>query len=472
MPSAERPPFEAYKGPKPFVFVSYAHKDSSLVFPELVKLSSWGFNIWYDEGIDPGNEWPDEIAQALKNSAYFIFFVSGNSANSVNCRNEVYYAQNSRKPFLCIYLEETALDEINPGLALSIGSLQAVMRYQMDDESYKRKICKALASLAPIKSQPLLPVSTKPDSSSGTLSRRGSSSSVLSERLLLAGTLVVGLIALYFLVTFQSLRFSAVGRSVVPDLVSSNPVAAAAGSNSKPVTNSLGMKFVPAGTAGILFSIYDTRVRDFKAFKEAIGQDYAADSKQTLDDPVVNVSWNDAQEFCKWLTEKELKAGLLHAGQRYRLPKDAEWSRAVGLNEDPNKTPDEKNQKIPDVYPWGTQFPPPPGTGNFACRDDDPANQSSEILYGDGFANTSPVGRFRANPFGLYDMAGNVWQWCDDPYEPGQEARVRRKSSWPYHQSSCLLSSSRQVQLPGGRCGYFGFRCVLESGVGKSEPFN
>ncbi|HEY3782666.1 MAG TPA: toll/interleukin-1 receptor domain-containing protein [Fimbriimonadaceae bacterium] len=63
--SAHPAPFEAYSGDRPFVFISYAHLDSYEVFKDLVWLHEVGFRVWYDEGIDPGNEWPEEIAIAV-----------------------------------------------------------------------------------------------------------------------------------------------------------------------------------------------------------------------------------------------------------------------------------------------------------------------------------------------------------------------------------------------------------------------
>jgi hypothetical protein len=148
--SEQKLPFEAYKGKEPYIFISYAHKDSALVFKELIRIRSWGLNVWYDEGIDPGSEWPDEIAVALKNCTLFLYFVTPRAVASVNCRNEVYYALNYKKPFLCIYLEKTDIGAINPGLELSIGSLQAILKYQMDDLSYTRKLSKSLGKPIPL----------------------------------------------------------------------------------------------------------------------------------------------------------------------------------------------------------------------------------------------------------------------------------------------------------------------------------
>ncbi len=116
------------------------------------------------------------------------------------------------------------------------------------------------------------------------------------------------------------------------------------------------MKFVPVGT-NVLFSIWETRMQDFEAFvnatghnagkgwrdSEAAAKDYAAGFSQTPLHPVVNVSWNDAVAFCRWLTEKERAAGKLSAGQEFRLPTDAEWSLAVGLPPESGATPEAKD---------------------------------------------------------------------------------------------------------------------------------
>lgn len=143
MSSSLQPPFEAYRGPEPTIFISYAHKDAAMVYPEIHRLHQLGYHLWYDEGIDPGNEWPEEIAKALDSCHLFLAFLSNQSANSVNCRNEINYALNNKKQFLSIYLEDVTLPG---GLALRVGDLQAVMKYRMDSESYARKMQKALES--------------------------------------------------------------------------------------------------------------------------------------------------------------------------------------------------------------------------------------------------------------------------------------------------------------------------------------
>ena len=90
---------------------------------------------------------------------------------------------------------------------------------------------------------------------------------------------------------------------------------------------------------------------------------------QTDDHPAVGVSWYDAKAFCEWLTLRERAAGRLPSDREYRLPTDHEWSVAVGLEEDPAKSPGEKDGEITDAYPWGKWpdgQPPPQGAGNYA----------------------------------------------------------------------------------------------------------
>ena len=224
-----------------------------------------------------------------------------------------------------------------------------------------------------------------------------------------------------------------------------------------PWENSLGMKFVPAHGTRLLFSVWDTRVQDYEAYAAAAaGVDSSWKSpgfKQGPTHPVVNVSWDDAQAFCRWLTDKERKAGLITAEQSYRLPTDTEWSMAVGLDEPSGGTPQEKDSKVKGVYPWGTQWPPPRGAGNY-----------HESLDVDEFPNTSPVGSFAANRYGLYDMGGNVWQWCEDWYDSEQKSRVLRGASWVNRDPDLLLSSYRRFRTPDDRYSNVGFRCVMVVG--------
>jgi len=182
---------------------------------------------------------------------------------------------------------------------------------------------------------------------------------------------------------------------------------------------------------------------------EAVTHTNPAFYKKGPDYPVDRVNWYDAQEFCRRLTAS---LSAKPNGQfRFRLPTDAEWSVAVGLPEESGNTPKEKDSKIKDVYPWGTQWPPPKGAGNYYPS-----------LKVDSFDTASPVGSFKPNQYGLYDLGGNVWEWCEDWYDQNQKHRVVRGASWGDLGPNYLLSSFHNCFIPDGRNGDIGFRVVLE----------
>jgi formylglycine-generating enzyme required for sulfatase activity len=185
---------------------------------------------------------------------------------------------------------------------------------------------------------------------------------------------------------------------------------------------------------------------------------------QTGDHPVVGVSWNEAREFCAWLSKEE--------GRTYRLPTDEEWSAAVGSGK----------------YPWGGVWPPPKGAGNYADKTfiaslPGKGWTNGELgNYDDDYARTSSVGTYSANRLGLYDMGGNVWQWCEDEYRAsmnsaealkkhpilknekasdGTAFRVLRGGSWNGGVEIYLRSTCRDNIPPASRIDINGFRCVV-----------
>jgi formylglycine-generating enzyme required for sulfatase activity len=142
--------------------------------------------------------------------------------------------------------------------------------------------------------------------------------------------------------------------------------------------------------------------------------------QQTLElerQPAVNVSWQEAAEYCNWLSQKEgLPAAYQSQGGKlvpvqpattgYRLPTEAEWEWAARANTDGSLR----------KYPWGDALPVPEGAGNFADRRAQPLLQTFLEALDDGFAVTAPVGSFAATPLGLFDLGGNVAEWTTDLY--------------------------------------------------------
>lgn len=230
----------------------------------------------------------------------------------------------------------------------------------------------------------------------------------------------------------------------------------------EPVTNALQMKLVriPAGKFvmgspesekgrwknepqheveikdSFFLGIHEVRVRDFRAFVEADGYKTEAETAgnestwrnaidaQTDDQPVVRVTWNDAQAFCAWLSKKE--------GKKYRLPTEAEWEYACRA-----------------------------GTKTRFYNGDDDATLGEVATI--GYYTTTPVGQHKPNAFGLFDMHGNVYEWCEDLYEKGNSGRVIRGGGWDWCDNRLNCRSAwRGWQEPSKRLNYLGFRVARD----------
>ena len=271
--------------------------------------------------------------------------------------------------------------------------------------------------------------------------------------------------------SFRRLGLNATGSAAIEG----GGTTPATGTKDEPFVNTLGMKFVPVPIIGgptdnqsVLFSIWETRVRDYEVFANETKREWPK-PKFTQDPthPAVRVSWNDAQAFCAWLTERERKAGRLGTGERYRLPTDHEWSCAVGIGdrEDPAKGPVGNNGSFPTVFPWGTAWPPPLGGGNYSGEEaigHEMAKDQKVIAgYRDGYQETAPVGSFAANHQGIFDLGGNAWEWCEDLWKPGDVSRVVRGASFASARREGLISSYRDFNAPESHLSSFSFRVVI-----------
>ena len=253
--------------------------------------------------------------------------------------------------------------------------------------------------------------------------------------------------------------------------------AAAKATKDAPFANSLGMKFVPVPITGgptggqrVLFSVWETRVRDYEAFTNETKRTWAKPPfPQDAAHPAVGVNGEDAQAFCTWLTKRERASGGIGAKESYRLPTDHEWSCAAGIGEreDPAKAPFLKAQAVADLYPWGSIWPPPPNAGNYSGEEvlghEMKKDQTCLAGYRDAFIHTSPVGSFAANRFGLFDLGGNAWELCEDLWKNGESLGVIRGASFGSANRLGLLSCYRDSLAPDIRTSSVGFRVVLSA---------
>ncbi len=229
-------------------------------------------------------------------------------------------------------------------------------------------------------------------------------------------------------------------------LYSQQPLLATA---SRPFLNSLRVPMVPIARGKTLFSVFQVRVRDYMEYVVETGAMLPeVDYEQGLDHPVVNVQWNDAHLFCDWLTAREVWLGLIPESMIYRLPADEEWSAAVGLTYESGTSPKARSGVV-EGYPWGGSFPPSATSGNYHPK------------FGSGFRETSPVGSFAPSRIGIYDLGGNVWEWCMDVYERGSPDRVLRGASCFNDDPLYLMSSFRDHCPPGRGRNNVGIRLAL-----------
>jgi formylglycine-generating enzyme required for sulfatase activity len=179
--------------------------------------------------------------------------------------------------------------------------------------------------------------------------------------------------------------------------------------------------------------------------------------EQTDNHPVVNVSWNDAVAFVRWLSKKE--------GRAYRLPTEAEWEYACRAGTATRYWCGDAAESLATVanVADGTAREKFAGWSTIAARD--------------GYVFTAPVGHYRANPWELFDMHGNVWEWCSDGYgdsyykdsplvnPPGPRGfagRVLRGGGWCFVARTCR-SAYRHGLYPDYRNLDVGFRLAADA---------
>lgn len=139
-----------YEGQSPYIFISYAHKDTDRVFEVVQELDRQGCRYWYDEGIAPGSEWPEDVARHLNDAAMLMAFISPNSMQSENCRREINFALSKRKPFVSIVLEKT---DMPLGMEMQLSTHQSILRYNFATwEAFIHKILQC-PDLAPCRGE-------------------------------------------------------------------------------------------------------------------------------------------------------------------------------------------------------------------------------------------------------------------------------------------------------------------------------
>jgi sulfatase modifying factor 1 len=447
MPDTPIPaPFDAYTGDEPYVFVSYSHRDAGSVFPEIVMLRDRGYRIWYDEGIDPGNEWPEAVAKALKRCAAFVVYISPNAVDSKNVRDEIHFAIKHDKQLVSIHLVET---EMPDGLELRIGTTQAILKYRTSASNYDKLVQRALP--AQVRVLPVADMAPAASPASPTTKQQPEPRAPAPQKPP---------------VEVREPREPAAAKA---DSQGSRDISAASPPPQRPFIHRIdGAEMICIPRDPFLMGGSDRRdnprhtvtlsaywiyknlvtVEMYKEYCKATGAKMPPPPKFNADwikedHPVVNVSWHNAKAYSKWA--------------QVDLPTEAQWERAA-RGTDGRK------------YPWGNEF---------ECG----KVWASKKKVADA-GGTTAVGHYGISPCGCTDMAGNAWQWCADWYDaeymkmsPASDpmgprsgtGRVLRGGSWGDNRADRFGCAQRANCRPDAENRFFGFRCAVPANQDQAE---
>ncbi len=464
------------------IFISYSHKDKDYVHKLQNVLQNEGFEVWIDDRIDYGEEWPTEIELRLDQCEAFILVVSENAKKSKWVQNEVRRAERTGKPFFPLVLQG------DPWLYIESIQWFDVKDGSVPDEKFFRRLANfATRRKSSVERQyePKPVGQTNAQRVERLAERRTTTANtraVSPTYVTIGGVVIVALLGLIFGINYL-LNIPA---SVTPtETVNSTPFETAVISTStetkNPPTRTLvppaftptpgigsifmsdgvTMLYVPAGT----FSMGSEKDNDEKpihsvdldgyymdkyevtnaAYKRCVDAGTCAAPKESksytrpayygnfeFDEfPVIYVDWNMAKTYCEWRDS--------------RLPTEAEWEKAARGTDG-------------RTYPWGEDI---------SC---------DKLNYNNCTGDTTKVGSYLdgVSPYGLYDMAGNVWEWVSDWYDgkyyqnsPSSNPlgaasgsyRVLRGGSWNYV-DNVTRSSYRFNVTPDYISNGIGFRCA------------
>ncbi len=491
-------PFEAYSGEGSYTFVSYAHADKVFVYECMDWLRKQGVDMWYDEGIAPAGEWVEEIATAIKGSKLFIVFISPDAVESRYVRSEVGYALSLDKDILSIYLRET---DLPAGLDLCLQPFQSI---QTSDADWRKKAKQAILDLLG-KTEKLQTVSGVSSKSMRKIdvfdvdlwpvwdaAREAQRRRVL--RRLEATTEKIAPVLLQDEVVsdlpkdeaFQPPPKEEGSPRVKLDLPPKPPSDLAISRKSRKPSNTR----IPVALEAKIEAKTASEPSEPEAHQDILGSDYSWIPSGSLtvwvpyanearlvemqegfwigqhlvtqevyssvmglnpshiDDgdgffrenlPVNNVSWLDAVSFCKAMTNLGKRHDHVPKGYEYRLPSEVEWEYACRAGSSTD-------------YYFG----------------DDPLDLFQHAWFKDNSKKQiHPVGLKQANPWGLYDLYGNIREWVGNSFvntllddSEQDEFRISRGGGYMKSAAECK-SSSRSTNSLYHRFRNLGFRVVL-----------
>jgi len=208
------------------------------------------------------------------------------------------------------------------------------------------------------------------------------------------------------------------------------------------------LEFVWLEEAGVWFGKYEITNGQYRRFNakhnSMFNQEFSLDG---IDQPAVYVSWNDAKAFCQWLNRSF--ATRIDKGGIFRLPTDQEWMEAARCGEN-------------RIYPWGNEWPPKYGNYSDLMARRQLPNWVGIEDYDDGFVVTAPVRESGKNEWGIFGLAGNVWEWCEEWQDSTRQYKIRHGGCWDFDGQQSLRIDTRGTDRPDAAYDTIGFRVVME----------
>lgn len=454
------------------IFISYAHEDIERIKVLASGLASCGRSVFWDRTIPPGKTWRNWIGKSLAEARCVVVAWSEASIHSEWVYEEAeegkernilvpVFVGNVRPPMGFRAIQGATLVDWNGGLddqsfqqlvdavAEILGPVEPTPENSLRLQSISKQ---PVVSTAPVDLQvaettPALTaaqsVETPGDAQASQL--RGKSRDRGHRWLWIAGA---SLLPVLYAVWEVAVHTKPATVDPIPEMVEIPAGSFNMGSpDSEPGRDDTERPAHKVTIKRFALGLYEVTFAEYDAFALATGRKLPDDEGWGRERrPVINVSWDDAQAYAQWLSER--------AGKRYRLPTEAEWEYAA-------------RAKTTTTRFWGDN----PAD---ACQYANVEDESHKCT--DGYQYTAPVGAFKSNDFGTYDMLGNVWEWVQDCYyanyqgaftdgaaweENGCAGRVVRGGCWGYRPGG-VRSAFRHWDRPGSRLDVIGFRLAQD----------
>jgi len=445
------------------VFISHSSDDRTDAVRLCELLEGRGIRCWIaPRDVTPGDTYGSQIVRALTEVEALIFLLSKSSTESRHVSSEVARAFEKGKDIYPVRLAEVwPSDEFE----LFVTSAHWVEAWQKGLEAAADELAVAIREKPTKKPPPPAPPGVAPGGPR--------TSCLVGLLILLAAVLAVGIP--FWLVLRDAERGARFRERLPPALqkLFAQPDPAPPTPTIRPpeppkpevreppfggrILQVLDppMEFQWIEALGSWVGKYEVTNEQFKRFRE----DHWSGRFQgeALDDdaqPVVKISQPDAVAFSRWLTRREIEAGRLRTGWRYRLPLEREWMIFAQCGDDRE-------------FPWGAQWPP--SRGNYADKTLGSRTWADEHIreYDDGYRVSCAVHHSGKNDWGLYGVGGNVWEWMQE-FAGGKA--VVRGGAWNRAAPEHLACRVRVTFEPTDKDPTIGFRLVLAPAKGDARP--